>query len=189
MLAVGAIGAAVMMKSQAATATSYEQTKAAIFITVDRLGGNCGDGYTQKLLKANPKQGYDIVCVPKLNTNLCGNLKQKNPKIDSKYTLHVTCYTQKASAKYTHSTDLAKQLNCQTSGPLSKGSSGPCVRYLQQVMVNLKIRDKDNSLLSVDGNFGAKTDYVVRKFQKSRAISPNGKVEGKTWAKVDAAAK
>lgn len=58
---------------------------------------------------------------------------------------------------------------------LRLGSKGDDVKYLQ-VILNFYGYD-----IKVDGMFGSKTEVAVKKFQKSRKLTPDGIVGPKTW--------
>ncbi len=206
MLIVGAIGAAVMTKSQAVVYDDVvvKYTKVVSPVSVPKHQ-ECNTGYL--------KNG--TLCYPTKSVNPCSS-GHKVASVDSKgYTVIVTCqYTKRVIAKpgtsksqtgkdnsssaksnygqsratIAHKTNLARKMQCTKSGTISKGSKGACVKYLQQVMQNLKIKDQNGKALAVDGDFGVRTDYVVRKFQKSQKLTVDGKVGAKTWGKVDAAA-
>ena len=57
------------------------------------------------------------------------------------------------------------------SGPtLQSGSTGPDVRRLQRLLVELKILSFDH----IDGNFGAPTEAAVKDFQSGDGLSVDG---------------
>jgi hypothetical protein len=58
---------------------------------------------------------------------------------------------------------------------LVKGSKNVYVRQFQQ-----KLRDRGWNI-AVDGDFGSKTDAIVRQFQKEKGLQVDGKVGVKTW--------
>ncbi len=60
-----------------------------------------------------------------------------------------------------------------------KGSSGTCVKYIQQLN-NGFAPDYANNIVA-DGVFGSKTDSSIRKFQTRWAIGSDGIVGNKTW--------
>jgi len=62
---------------------------------------------------------------------------------------------------------------------LSKGSKGSVVRELQTLLNEI-----DNAGLSVDGDFGNKTQIAVKNFQEKHSLSVDGIVGKKTWAKL-----
>ena len=63
---------------------------------------------------------------------------------------------------------------------LRKGSNHPAVRDLQEA---LKALGYDPGL--VDGVFGARTETVVKKFQRDREIAADGVVGRVTWINID----
>lgn len=69
------------------------------------------------------------------------------------------------------------------SGPtLSSGSTGPDVRRLQRLLVELKILSFDQ----IDGNFGPRTEAAVKDFQSGDGLTPDGVVGPQTWSKLPA---
>ena len=63
--------------------------------------------------------------------------------------------------------------------PLIKnGSKGDAVRKLQEML-----NDKGYKL-TVDGDFGAKTDAAVKAYQKANHLEVDGEVGEKTWASL-----
>ena len=70
-----------------------------------------------------------------------------------------------------------------TSSPtLSRGASGTAVSQLQQLLSNKGFP------VSVDGDFGPKTQAAVKAFQTSKGLSADGVVGPKTWAALKASA-
>lgn len=59
---------------------------------------------------------------------------------------------------------------------LSRGDRGPDVRKLQAALT------ANFAPVVADGDFGDATDKAVRAFQKSRGLTVDGRVGGKTWA-------
>lgn len=66
-----------------------------------------------------------------------------------------------------------------------QGSSGTCVKYIQQLL-NYKIdRNAPNiSKISADGVFGAKTASAMKSFQKYWGLTVDGVVGKKTWSSL-----
>jgi uncharacterized protein (TIGR02594 family) len=62
---------------------------------------------------------------------------------------------------------------------LKKGSRGADVERLQSLLNNAL---KPSPQLHVDGDFGQATHEAVVRYQKARSLTPNGVVDGKTWA-------
>ena len=61
---------------------------------------------------------------------------------------------------------------------IKKGSKGDAVKKLQQIL-----NDKGYKL-SVDGDFGSKTDAAVRAYQKANHLEVDGEVGEKTWGSL-----
>ncbi|HAX77133.1 MAG TPA: hypothetical protein DCY88_15190 [Cyanobacteria bacterium UBA11372] len=67
----------------------------------------------------------------------------------------------------------------QASRPLPTlrlGSKGDDVNYLQEALNEYGYK------VTVDGIFGKKTEAAVKKFQKSRGLTPDGIVGPQTWS-------
>lgn len=60
-------------------------------------------------------------------------------------------------------------------GETSRGSTGDAVRQVQQ-----RLKDRGWKI-TVDGDFGAKTDAIVRKFQSEKGLDVDGVVGPNTW--------
>ena len=60
---------------------------------------------------------------------------------------------------------------------LKKGDKGEEVKQLQQLLNFFY-----GSILTVDGNFGSKTDALVKQFQADRKLTVDGIVGSKTWS-------
>ncbi|MED4061692.1 peptidoglycan-binding domain-containing protein [Priestia megaterium] len=63
-----------------------------------------------------------------------------------------------------------------TTKSLKKGTKGAEVKTLQ-----LLLNGKSNAGITVDGDFGSKTDAAVRNYQKSKGLGVDGEVGSKTW--------
>ena len=61
---------------------------------------------------------------------------------------------------------------------IKKGRKGDAVKKLQQIL-----NDKGYKL-SVDGDFGSKTDAAVRAYQKANHLEVDGEVGEKTWGSL-----
>ena len=69
------------------------------------------------------------------------------------------------------------------SGPtLQDGSTGPDVRRLQRLLVELKILTFDQ----INGNFGSPTETAVKDFQSGTGLTVDGVVGPQTWSKLPA---
>jgi peptidoglycan hydrolase-like protein with peptidoglycan-binding domain len=69
------------------------------------------------------------------------------------------------------------------SGPtLHMGSTGPDVRRLQRVLVEIKLLD----FTRIDGDFGSVTEGVVKGFQQDNGLAVDGIVGPQTWSALPA---
>jgi peptidoglycan hydrolase-like protein with peptidoglycan-binding domain len=69
------------------------------------------------------------------------------------------------------------------SGPtLSVGSTGPDVRRLQRILVEMKLLD----YTGIDGIFGSHTQSAVKSFQESASLVVDGIVGPQTWGALPA---
>ncbi len=73
---------------------------------------------------------------------------------------------------------------CKNSGVyLRSGSRGTCVIVLQQTLNGVRIITGNKwEILAEDGKFGAKTDAVVRAYQRLNGAAVDGIVGPQTWA-------
>lgn len=67
---------------------------------------------------------------------------------------------------------------------LKKGSTGTQVKYLQQDLNYLGYKGKDGKSLTVDGGFGANTEYALQSFQKKYGLVVDGIYGNKSQAKM-----
>lgn len=58
------------------------------------------------------------------------------------------------------------------------------VEILQQKLKSLGYKGKDKKAITVDGDFGANTEYAVKAFQKKKGLTVDGIVGEKTWDKL-----
>lgn len=58
------------------------------------------------------------------------------------------------------------------------------VKTIQRILTQIGYRDQDGKYLQVDGNFGSKTEYAVKNFQKDNGLTVDGKVGKNTWDKL-----
>jgi hypothetical protein len=63
---------------------------------------------------------------------------------------------------------------------LKKGSTGIEVKYLQQDLNYLGFRDQAGKSLTVDGDYGSKTEFAVEAFQDKYALTRDGKYGSKS---------
>src|ERR1041385_9207757 len=69
------------------------------------------------------------------------------------------------------------------SGPtLHSGSTGPDVRRLQRLLVELKSLSFDH----INGNLGTNTEAAVKDFQAGNGLTVDGIVGPQTWSKLPA---
>jgi peptidoglycan hydrolase-like protein with peptidoglycan-binding domain len=69
------------------------------------------------------------------------------------------------------------------SGPtLRMGSTGPEVRRLQRVLVEIKLLD----FTRIDGNFASGTEGAVKDFQQGNGLTVDGIVGPQTWSALPA---
>lgn len=67
---------------------------------------------------------------------------------------------------------------------LSKGCAGPEVKTLQRILYAKGITDDDGKLISVDGDFGKKTEQAFKKLQKLLILEADGKCGKDSWPKM-----
>lgn len=64
---------------------------------------------------------------------------------------------------------------------LKKGSLNNYVVELQKLLNKANYKGSNGKALTVDGNFGASTEYAVKAFQKAKGLTVDGVVGSKTW--------
>lgn len=64
---------------------------------------------------------------------------------------------------------------------IRKGSYCAEVKTVQRLLNALGYKDEEKKTLSVDGDFGKRTDYAVRAFQKAEKLDADGIVGKNTW--------
>ncbi len=57
---------------------------------------------------------------------------------------------------------------------LKKGSKRSEVKTVQRLLKSLGYKDQNGKALEIDGDFGSKTDYAVRAFQKAKKLEVDG---------------
>ena len=63
-------------------------------------------------------------------------------------------------------------------------SSGEQVKTIQRLLNSLGYKDADKKALDIDGQFGGRTEYAVKLFQKDKGLTVDGIVGQKTWSKL-----
>lgn len=64
---------------------------------------------------------------------------------------------------------------------VQKGSQGASVLLLQRLLRGMGYRDADKKVLERDGDFGSKTEYALKTFQKKQGLDADGIAGTKTW--------
>ena len=64
---------------------------------------------------------------------------------------------------------------------LKKGSAGEQVKTIQRILKTMGYEDQYGKALEVDGDFGSKTDYALRAFQKANNLEVDGSCGKATW--------
>lgn len=64
---------------------------------------------------------------------------------------------------------------------LKLGSKGEAVKSLQILLNGYNFTGKNGKKLTVDGDFGANTEFALRAFQRSAGLTPDGICGVKTW--------
>lgn len=67
---------------------------------------------------------------------------------------------------------------------LQNGSSGEVVKTLQTLLKAKGYKGKDGKALTIDGGFGANTEYAVKAFQRANGLPDDGVVGKNTWEKL-----
>ena len=62
-----------------------------------------------------------------------------------------------------------------------KGDKNDSVKALQILLKGLGFKAKTGKVLTIDGDFGANTEYAVKNFQASKKMTQDGIVGTKTW--------
>lgn len=94
-----------------------------------------------------------------------------------------------AVPKYDKETTPAKPTNTNKGGATvnitlnvcKKGSKGEQIKTIQRILYAMGYKDQNGKALSIDGDFGSKTDYAVRAFQKANGLVVDGSVGSATW--------
>ena len=67
---------------------------------------------------------------------------------------------------------------------LKQGSKGRSVGVLQTLLKALGYKDQYGNALDVDNDFGKKTAYALKKFQKAKGLTVDGVCGEKSWSKL-----
>lgn len=67
---------------------------------------------------------------------------------------------------------------------LQKGDKNSTVKVLQTLLNLAGVKDQKKKSLEVDGSFGSRTFYVVKKYQASKGLNADGIVGEKTWTSL-----
>lgn len=65
---------------------------------------------------------------------------------------------------------------------LRLGDDGSQVGTIQILLNAYGYRDADGDILEIDNDFGSRTDYAVRAFQRANGLSADGIVGINTWS-------
>ena len=68
-----------------------------------------------------------------------------------------------------------------TTQEVQKGSQGADVLLLQRLLRGMGYRDNEKKVLERDGDFGSKTEYALKTFQKKNGLDADGIAGSKTW--------
>ena len=68
---------------------------------------------------------------------------------------------------------------------IKKGAKGSEVRLLQAFLKRFGYRDQNGNDLVIDGDFGAKTDFALRNYQRDFGLTPDGIAGKNTWNLID----
>lgn len=88
--------------------------------------------------------------------------------------VHVTCYPE-GVGPYSIETIPNQPTPCEEK-VFQTGDSDRCVHYIQRLLL------KRGYVLTDDGDFGPRTQYVVMRFQRSNGLDADGVVGPQTWA-------
>lgn len=67
---------------------------------------------------------------------------------------------------------------------LQCGMNGVNVQRAQYILVGLQFKDQYGELIKADGDFGERTEYCVRQFQKLLGLPNTGIIDKSTWKKL-----
>ncbi len=69
-------------------------------------------------------------------------------------------------------------------GTVQNGSTGNDVLLLQRLLKSNGCRDENKEKLELDGEFGPKTEYACRKYQKKKGLEVDGIAGTNTWTSI-----
>lgn len=107
-----------------------------------------------------------------------------HPKYDAEKTTTTTTKTTTTTTKATTTTTKTTTNNTNitlTFQTLKKGSKGVQVKTLQRILYTRGFKDANGNKLSIDGDFGSKTEYAVKQYQKYFKLKQTGIVDKNTW--------
>lgn len=67
---------------------------------------------------------------------------------------------------------------------ISKGSTGAQVKTLQRLLKSLGYKDAEGSVLKIDGDFGSRTEYALKRYQTAKKLGVDGICGVKSWNKL-----
>ena len=65
---------------------------------------------------------------------------------------------------------------------LRLGDNGSQVGTIQILLNGYGYRDEDGDIIDVDNDFGPRTDYAVKAFQRAKGLQADGIVGFNTWS-------
>lgn len=106
--------------------------------------------------------------------------------LDNKYQMFIHVDTRKNKSFFRYRANgstysVSSFLNYPT---LRKGSEGEHVKTLQSKLKKLGYKGSNGKDITVDGDFGANTEYALKNFQKAKGLTADGVCGAKTWAKL-----
>lgn len=67
---------------------------------------------------------------------------------------------------------------------IRNGSAGPEVRLMQRLLLSICYIGKNGKPLDLDGQFGANSEYALRKFQDEAGLEVDGICGPMTWKRL-----
>ena len=102
--------------------------------------------------------------------------------LDNKYQMFIHLDTRNGKSFFRYNSDGSTYSVSTFFTVLKKGSRGNEVRTLQTKLKKLGFTGKNSEELTIDGIFGANTEYAVISFQKSKGLTTDGIAGSKTWS-------